>query len=378
MINKRIIFIGLSLVLLFSLVLAACAKPSSTTPPTTSPSTTTTSPPSASPLDKIIEGAKKEGKVNFLCTSGVTGEEVRQGIKDKFGVDLEVSVLPTRQTQGVANVITETQGGMAPSFDVMHVSMPVFIGTAKPGGIVADIDWQSLMTDEMIPEMYIPEPGDFMATWTYINTTAYNSKFVSESDLPKSLREFTDPKLKGKFGWVRYAAHNAEITRFLGMSDEEGIQYVSDIVGNGALLGTHQELQDRIILGEVLYILMDSRLYNVIRRDDPESPLRWFNTQDYVQVNEHTDMVVKDAPNINAATLLVLFYCTPEGIALTEKYGHHRADKPGTTEYEMVQAAEKAGTPVIYPSRDKEYLEYLMSQEYKDYEEKIGVALKGG
>lgn len=375
--TKRIAVIGLSLVLLLGLVLAACAPKE----PTTTPTPTPTTPPAQQEklLDKVIEAAKQEGEVNFLTASPFKAEDLEQGVKDRFGVDLSINLVTGQQTAALATTVMEISTGTPPALDVMQMAIGNAISVGKPGGAIADIDWQTLISEagDIDPTLYLAEPANVMTPWGYIDIPMYDSSKVSPDDLPQSYYDFTDPKWKGKFGWMGFVAPNIETVHALGLSEEDGLQFIKDVVANKPDLGRLQAQKAQLQMGELVMTLGASRDLNRMNNQDPNNTIEWSLLEEYIQVNEHTHMVVTDAPNINAATLLVLFLCTPEGMKVTETADVYWYKNPATLEYKVLEAAEKAGIKAVYPSRDKEWLEYLLSPEYAAYSEQIDLALKG-
>lgn len=362
MITKRMALLGLSLLLMFSLIVPASSFGNSA-------------------LDKIIEGAKKEGKLNYLCTSGYTPEELAAGIKAKFGVDLDIKISGGRQTQALGNTIMEIKSGTPPSFDLMHMALGLVLGSARPRGAEdTNIDWQSLITGDVDSELYIPAPINYMSPWGYVNTLSYNSEKVAAKDLPKSYMDLADPKYKGKVGWVGYSSANADFVYCMGISAEEGVKFISDLVANKAVMGSFQDIARRVMLGELMFAYGSSNEFNQIIMADPNSPIKFHITQDFLEVNEYSDMVVQKAPHKNAAILAVLFLCTPEGKKLNGKYGFYKPNdpSPNSSEYKQVQAAKKAGTKLVYLARDPKYIEWVTSKAHADLEKKLGVASKGG
>jgi spermidine/putrescine-binding protein len=327
-------------------------------------------------LKKVIEAAKKEGKVNFMSGSHVyDGAKIAQGIKNKFGVDLQINVIPGDQRKTMSTAAMEIKAGATPSYDVMEVAGPNVLTTMMPGGMIAAIDWKSLFTKDIDPQVLLPPPANFPSTSCYIETVAYNAAKVAAQDIPKSFKEMTDPKYSGKFGWIAYGAVNAELIYFSGLGETAGLQLIKDIVKNKPMMHGWSDLADKLRLGEVRFTILASHEYNRIAAQDPN--FKWNLPKDRCLVSENTTAVLKGAANQNAATLLVLYFLTPEGRKYTfsTAFGHYL--EPESNEYKMVAEAKKNGIPIIYAERNKDYCEWLLSPKSLDLQKQADMILKG-
>lgn len=358
MMTRKICLIGLSIVFLLSLFSAPVSA--------------------ATPLDKIIEAAKNEGKVNWLTDAEDDLDALQQGVKRKFGVDIKITRNAGRMAVAISNVTMEIKAGAAPQYDLLQLSVNQIVSVARPEGILPDIDWQSLMTKDTNPHMYIPPPCDYLYTWGYIQAMAYNSEKISLNEVPKRNMDLTDSKWKGKFGWVSFSGLNTGNTYWMGLDTDKGVQFVEDLVANKPIMGPFQVLQKRLMLGEVHFAMTRSRDLNEIQIKNPNTPLKFIPLQDFVMVNEYTDAVLKNAKNQNAATLLVLFLASPEGQEIRKQQGYFHYADPGGVEYQIVKAAEKDGVRLVYPARDTAYLEWINSSDFDKRQKQVGVALKGG
>lgn len=357
MLIKRISLIGLSAIFLLSLTPAVFAD--------------------SAALNKVVEAAKKEGKVSWLTDAEDDLDSLQKGFKQKFGVDLKITRMAGRMRSAISNVTMEIKAGAVPQFDMVSLSVNQIMSVARKEGILADIDWKSLMTKDIDPQMYIPPPCDYMYTWGYIQSMAYRSDKISLAEVPKTNMDLTDPKWKGKFGWVSFSGLSTGNTFWMGLDQKKGVQWVKDLVANKPLMGPYQVLDKRMMLGEVQFSITRSRDLNKILMENPNSPIKFIPLQDFVMVNEYTDAVLKNAKNQNAATLLVLFMASPEGQKIRNQTGFYHPSTPGGVEYQMVKAAEKDGVRIVYPARDKAYLEWVVSPDYRARQKLVGAALKG-
>lgn len=331
----------------------------------------------AASLDDVIAAAKKEGKINWLSDAEEDLDAIEKGIKDKFGVAIDITRNAGRMRSALSNVTMEIKAGAAPQYDLLRLSVNQFNSVARKEGIVADINWKSLMTKDIDPDFYVPPPCDYLYTWGYVQAMAYRSDKISLGQVPKSSTAVTDPKWKGKFGWVSFSGLNTGNTYWMELDEKKSVQWAEDLVANKPIMGPFQVLEKRLMLGEVLFSMTRSRDLNLIYKDNPKSSLKFIPMQDYVMVNEYTDAVLKNAKNQNAATLVVLFLASSDGQKLRNQDGFFHPSSPGGVEYQIVERAKKDGVRIVYPARDATYLEWINSPDYRARQKLVSAALKG-
>lgn len=341
----------------------------------------------ATTLKDVIEGAKKEGTLVFFgAGEQYNANQIAEGIKNTFGVDLKVTTLPGRQTEAMAKVAMEIQAGLQPSYDLFVATHTNIMSVCRPKELLADVDWPSLINEvnnlgkegvKINPHDYIPKPADYFVESGYVQTIIYNPEKIDKKDLPKSFAEMTDPKWKGKFGWLKYPVANAEVCYFLGMPDDKGVQFIRDIMKNKPVLESFDAMTAKMAMGEVAFAVMGSQELTRLQQKDPNCKLTWEPIGDFTLVMEIPKLVIKGAKNINAAILTTLWFGTPAGQALQKSYGSSIYTDPTTNDYRIVQETEKRGNRVIYASREKAYSEWLSSSESLSFVKKVNLALKG-
>lgn len=378
---KRIAILLVMLLALTSVLLVACGEESETTTTaaateTTAAATETTEAEAEWPaeLQAVIDAAAEEGEVNFFAGNHeYDGSAIAAGIKDMFGVDLTVNVLPGDQRSMLGTLAMEMQAGAAPSFDLMEAAGANILETMKPADMLADIDWASLLVDPMDANALLPAPANYVTTISYVQTLSYDSTVLSEDDLPDSLLDMSDPQYQGKFGWVSYGTANAEILYFLDMADEDGLAWLADLVANAGICAGYADQADKLALGELEFALLGSQEYNNFE----DEKFKATTASDYCLVAENAQVVLKGCTNPNAATLMVLWFVTDAGkdYMLSTGFGSYLI--PGSTEYGLVEAAKAAGTTVVYAERDADYIAWAMSDESSALVDEIDAIMKG-
>ena len=355
MFAKKCTLIGLSMTLILGVVTAASAAPKLT--------------PSA--LDKVIEGAKKEGTVTVILSPEYGEESMRRlekEIKERFGVALKINYTPSGvMAKALATAIMEHKMGAAPSYDLEYYSSSNVVSGRK-AGIFEDVDWKSLLTKDTPPEGLLPAPFNSPVTTTTNMILMYNAEKVSADAVPKTLSELADPKWKGKVGIFNYLSKWSKWWLVLGK--DKGKAAIQAIMKNGALQGSLSDLSNRFMIGEIWMALTQSNFF--LTAQSKGAPAKWIALRDMVEANEGCTVVRKGAKHPNAAKLMAIYLASPAGSRFTletAKYGNIHI--PGNLDYDIVVEAKKQKIPVFFTARDQRFIEFEESKMYREWMKEV-------
>jgi len=139
---------------------------------------------------KLVEAAKKEGKLVWYTSTNVTeSKPLLDDFEKAYGIRGEIFRASGEKT--LNRIVTEGRAGRW-DYDVVTISEVDALMDAK------------LLGSYRSPEArtFIPEFKDANGYWTavYVNyaTIGYNTKLVSEKDAPKQWEDLLDPKWKSK------------------------------------------------------------------------------------------------------------------------------------------------------------------------------------
>ncbi|HLY64523.1 MAG TPA: extracellular solute-binding protein, partial [Chloroflexota bacterium] len=158
--------------------------------------------------DQIIAGAKKEGKLNLVVTTGEPFSTVYQAFTAKYGVQVDITT-GNGQADIVPRIANERKSGQFLWDAMVHSPQALFNGL-KPIGAL----------DPLQPSLVLPEilddtkwAGGFDAGWadtekklvytfvSYAEWAAWiNRDVIPESQL-NSYEQLWDPKWRGKMAW---------------------------------------------------------------------------------------------------------------------------------------------------------------------------------
>lgn len=141
---------------------------------------------------KLVEGAKKEGKLIWYTSTNVTESKPLLDDFEKQYPFIKGEIFRASGEKTLNRIITEARAGRS-EFDIVTISEVDALIEAK------------LLAPYRSPEAksFIPDFKDPNGYWTaiYINyaSIGYNSKMLSEKEAPKQWEDLLEPKWKGKF-----------------------------------------------------------------------------------------------------------------------------------------------------------------------------------
>jgi iron(III) transport system substrate-binding protein len=249
-------------------------------------------------MQKLIEGAKKEGTLTLYTSAAVEDIKVlNDAFEKKYGVKTEVwrasgeniiqrSAVEARGNRFDVDVF-ETDGPVMESLHreklLQELKSPILANLA-PGAIQSHKEWI----------------GDRLQ----IFSAAYNTNLVKKADLPKTYEDLLDPKWKGKLGIE--AADNDWLQGIVtSIGEEKGLKLFREIVAkNGiSVRKGHTLLANLVISGEVP-LALTTYLYKVQQLKNDGAPIEPLALPPDLGRFQGTG-VAKHAPHPYAAVLFV-------------------------------------------------------------------------
>jgi ABC-type Fe3+ transport system substrate-binding protein len=297
-------------------------------------------------LEKVIEGAKKEGVLKLLWTEGHFGADVGindmlKSINKRYGTNITLQF-----TQGssfpanLGRLTQEFKSGQKSSTDV-------FLGSANhmlsglQSGMLMKVDWEGLVerpkpTNPLFDRV---NPGGVgMAVASRVVGIVYNTNLVKGADVPTSIMDVLNPKWKGQVATTPY------ITGFyqLAAPDLLGEKYMTDYVMKlkpqiGGFIGCNS--LDKVASGEFAFLIFDCGRDAAVRYQRVGAPLGHAVPKEAVRDNIIDLGVPANAEHPNVGKLFIAFQHTEEGQKLLWKHGAYDLELyPGSTSKELVDA----------------------------------------
>ena len=281
-------------------------------------------------LQKVIDGAKKEGTLKIQWTAGRLGGDagVRKmvaAMNKRYGTDLKLRFTPGPSfPRMTAKLLQEHAAGQPSSSDILlgssnHISQ----GTTK--GMLVQLDWEGLLERPNPKDANINRTapkGAGVAIASRVVGISYNSRLVKEADVPKSMEDVFNPKFKGKIASTPYATGLYQFASADMLGRERMTDYTKRLAAQiGGLMGCNS--MDRVASGEFLMLVFDCGHDDAIRMTRKGAPVKQATIKEISRVNVIYFGVPKHAEHPNAATLFANFMHTAEGQKLQWDLGGH-------------------------------------------------------
>jgi ABC-type Fe3+ transport system substrate-binding protein len=268
-------------------------------------------------LAKVIEGARKEGKLQLRSTTSVNGaaegaKVAQDGIKRMFGVDLAVEWVPGPAFAPLAAALfQEKQAGQPASGDVF-IATAIQITPYLDRGLYQPIDWAKLMPARIKPEL-IEGDGKALRFMTFLPGINYNVNVATWVPQIKVLFDILKPEHKGKFVTTPFLAGFDVLLADPSWGPQKTDDFMRKMTGQIAgLLGCEGE--DRIASGETPALAIDCSGGSQNRlRYRGKGILNTHVISDMAQRRYAYVTVPAHAPHPNAAILYALYISSPEG-----------------------------------------------------------------
>jgi len=275
--------------------------------------TKTVRPPTVADIpSRLIEVAKKEGKVVFYNTLPVaTNEALEKRFESLYGIDLEwyragISEVVTRFT-------TEFDTGKY-LMDVMRMPLPSAEGSVFLRKKELFAQYLPPEADLLSPEYKDPEGywfSDAYIPWSM----AYNTKLLKPEEVPKKVTDLTDPKWKGKITWADIRTYPYAVNCLYMYEKHYGIDLIKGIAANKPLLSgtTYMVPVTKVATGEAA-VSFPVPITLIQMSKDAGNPIDWVRDPDNNYVAELASwMLSSKAPHPNAAKLFLSFILAVDG-----------------------------------------------------------------
>ena len=307
-------------------------------------------------LQKVIDGAKQEGKLTLSYAANILGgaDGARvgaAGVKKEFGVDIDVTYFPGPSFAPMAaKLLTEMQAGQPASTDLYNgTAVEVTPQLAK--GLFRKLPWTELYPSRITPQIAEAE-GRALRIVTKIPGILYNKKVAPQFAKADKVSDLLKPEYKGKLYTTPYLAGFDVLVGndVWGYEKTETFikQYAENIGGLVACAGV-----DRIASGEIAGLALSCsgseahlpRYGGVLA----ESVLLDIASRrfDYL-------CVPTNAAHPNAAILFALYASSPEGQMqiLHDGFGTELDTYPETPSHRQIADLEKEGAKFIDVTTD--------------------------
>ncbi|MGH9553825.1 MAG: ABC transporter substrate-binding protein, partial [Terriglobales bacterium] len=279
-------------------------------------------------LQKVIEGAKKEGTLKVLWTEDHFGGSsgfaaIISAMNKRYSTNIKLQF-----TQGgsfpanLGRLIQEYKSGQRSSSDLYLGGGSQMVDGMK-AGLFLKVDWKSLLTRAAPPNPIferINPDGIGVAVASRVVGITYNTNLVKGADVPHSMEDVLKPKWKGLVATTPY------VTGFYqgAAPDMLGEKFMTDYVKRlkpqiGGLIPCNT--LGKIASGQFAMLIFDCGRDAALRYQKTGAPIGQVVPKEFIRDNVIDLGIPANAQNPDAAKLLVVFTQTKEGQELLWKHG---------------------------------------------------------
>lgn len=281
-------------------------------------------------LEKVIDGAKKEGVLKLQWLGGrLDGDAglrpMVAAMNKMYGTNIKLQYTPGPDFPTMLNkIIQEKESGVPSSTDInLMTSNHVAEGTKR--GLLRKIDWAATIERPAPADANInriaPESTAVMIASRVVGIT-YNSNLVKGDDIPDSMEDVFKPKWKGRIASTPFATGLYQFAA----NDMLGYEYMKNYTQKlakqvGGLIACNAV--DRISSGEFAMMVFDCGHDDAYRYQKRGGPVGHVTPKEIARINLLYMGVPVHAQHPNSATLFINFLQTPEGQALQWEHARH-------------------------------------------------------
>ena len=301
-------------------------------------------------LRQLVAAAAKEGELNVFGSGDWNSPRLmaalEKGLNQTYGINVRLKTTPgPSASKLMPRIIDEARTGRPASTDIFFAPSRQTIPSDQAGALLR-VDWKKLMPGLRDEEVGIN--GAAVVIGASIHIIGYNTNLVKAGDLPKSYKDFTHPRYKGKIGTTVFAVGWVEAAIHLG--EEEATRIVDAMVANGTIIGTTRTgVQNRVATGEFPIFAFDTKPVAYSRLKAKGGPVDYATMDDFMSGTASEVSVPKTSANPNLAKLLSVYMLTKQGQdTIWKVIGRDSPFRDGSQLNKLVESKRAAGATIYF------------------------------
>jgi iron(III) transport system substrate-binding protein len=263
--------------------------------------------PSAERQTQLVEGARKEGVVEWYATLPFDqSRPVMEGFERRYPF-IKVKYTRGGGTSLVNRVITEHRGSVD--------RVDVLGGTSFSHASLMEA---GLLARNMAPfrseirEGFADANGYRVAPFTYAMVIGYNSRAVPPEERPRSYTDLLQPKWKGQMALDR-EAHEWLAGLIDTMGEEEALAFARKLATQNIMMQRGHTLMTQMVIAGEVKLVVDGYHYQIENFKQKGAPVDYVITDPLLVKNPSAIWLMKYAPHPYSAALLIDFLFSREG-----------------------------------------------------------------
>jgi ABC-type Fe3+ transport system substrate-binding protein len=335
-------------------------------------------------LQKIIDGAKKEGVLKIQWSAGRFGgdtgiRKIVAAMNKRYGTNLKLQFTPGPNfPRMLTKLVQEYTAGQKASSDI-QLGSANHIALGKEKGMLRQLDWEAILEAPNPPDADIKRSaggGYGVAIASRFVGISYNTNLVKGDDIPTSMEDVFNPKFKGKVASTPYATGLYQFAA----SDMLGYERMKDYTTRlskqiGGVFSCNA--MERIASGEFVMLVFDCGHDDALRMSRRGAPVAQTPINEVARVNVIYYGIPKHAEHPNAGILFANFLNTKEGQKLQwDLAGHDLHIYPEANTRVSVQKVLGAGGKLFIDTVERS--ETVGPKEIREIQREFTKILKQG
>jgi len=315
------------LVLLVAVLLAAACAPAAAPTPTKAPPPTPApakpAAPTPSAAERLLEAAKKEGKVVWYTSLELSiAEALAKAFQQKYGLPAEVM---RSGSEKVFERFMKEAGAGIKTADIIHTSDEShFVELKKKGLLLAYRPEGAEKFVAKFKEKLQDKDNYYFVLRASPYTIGYNSKLIPAQEAPKSWKDVLDAKWRGKLVHAHPSYSGAVVTGMTALVGKFGWDYYRQLAKNEPMIVQSAVDPPKFVVSGERPVAANGLEYTFYLQKIQGHPVEIVYPAEGVPLVLSPNSIVKDAPHPNAAKLFVEFLFSNEGQQLLiDKGGLH-------------------------------------------------------
>lgn len=271
---------------------------------------------------ELIDAAKKEGKaVWYTAVDLPVAERMAKAFEAKYpGIALRVE---RSGGERIYQRIAQEYASKIHAVDVVNSSDAAHFIVWKREGILLPYVPEDVA--QHYPAEHKDPDGQFASWRIWLCVIGYNTKLVKPEQAPKSFADLLDPKWTGKIVKAHPSYSGTIMTATYQIARDLGWDYLEKLSKQRVLqVQSSADPPKKLALGERA-IMADGNEYNLIQMKEKGEPVEIVYPTEGTPIIVGPSGVMKDAPNPNAARLLLSWMFSQEAQQLMVDFGGLRS-----------------------------------------------------
>jgi iron(III) transport system substrate-binding protein len=257
---------------------------------------------------RLIEGAKKEGKLAFWI-NGWNAAELEQlfgKFRQRYPFVTVEYWRASEDTQLHQKMMSEARAGIQ-NVDIASSEINL-IDELKKAGVVKKYHWPN--TAGWAAQHKDPD-GYWVASNVNGIVVVYNTNLIPAADAPKKWEDLLNPKWKGAISMDRDAAEWV-LMLWAAWGKEKAVNYLKALAKNNVVFGAGQTARLEMLGAGAFKIDLRLNLFRVLQYQKKGAPVQWVRT-DPVLAKATPMLIAERAPHPNTALLFADWFTSLEG-----------------------------------------------------------------